>query len=958
MALSAGRAVGNWEVLERLGVGTFSEVFLASSPAGVFCALKVDRAGSFDPLSLAWEGGVMRDLQRFPFIPRYYGLLDLDPAGAGKALAMQVLGPSLSHLRSSLPGEQFTLGTVLGLVRQMLACIEALHFSGYIHRDVKPSNFVVGLGAEGRRQLFILDYGQSRRYCNGPAGQGLRRARERCEFRGTSLYSSPHAHAGADLGRRDDLWSLFYVLVDMLRGGLPWRNFKLDRARCGALKAFYRQHYQDLLAGLPGGQALARWAEHLEALAFEDKPDYALLAGALDEARAAGAAARALHVRHRAPYAASPALCAALAAATGDAAAAASGSGSSGSSSSSAAKPTPLAPVAGAGAGRGEDLPSSPAPGLPSLEEASAAVSPAPVAPPALAAPSGGAAEGRQRRQDLALCKRFDLAATPLSCDAMLHSRGGQWVAALPAAPPPPPPSSSPPPCAAAAAAAAAPAPLALHHHLPPCTVHAADALGRLEGETVAQLRAEGLQARAELVGFVEEGVLADAQAMEEGGEEEEEELFWGMQETSEEEEEEEEKEEEEKEEEGVGGGGGGTGAVGEEEAEGSEEKAGGRALSSSSRKRAREVVMDDPGGQALVPPAHGACESGTASPLTASPPTWVLRLPCPSLSPLCLPSALFWGEEGQIGEVGRRLAQLPFALIWGACNAVTSQGAAAAAAAAAGSPAGSAGAAAPAGDSEAAGAQLVQQCAPAALLHYTRAWCTLAEAVLALPCFAAALLAGAAGGEGPAAAPPALPLLPGMLDLAKRLAQGLADPCGASSLSLEHLLAAASPPVGGTYPAAAAAAAAAAAVATSSGEGEGAGAARAAPAAAGEGVAPPSYPTASLVKAVRSAVVLQQQGSMARRRADFWRAQPITFTRAENALFRLEEWLQSVERWLSGSGGGSSGAPPLGAAAGGGSGVENAKARLAGITRTLWAVGRERKFLKAARAPQQEPLL
>ena len=51
---------------------------------------------------------------------------------------------------------------------------------------------------------------------------GVRPPREQADFRGTSLYSSLHAHQQRDLGRRDDLWSLFYVFVDMARGGLPW----------------------------------------------------------------------------------------------------------------------------------------------------------------------------------------------------------------------------------------------------------------------------------------------------------------------------------------------------------------------------------------------------------------------------------------------------------------------------------------------------------------------------------------------------------------------------------------------------------------------------------------------------------------------------------------------------------------------------------------------------------------
>ena len=49
-------------------------------------------------------------------------------------------------------------------------------------------------------------------------------ARSNARFRGTALYASLAAHEGKDQGRVDDLWALFYVLVDLCLGGAPWRN--------------------------------------------------------------------------------------------------------------------------------------------------------------------------------------------------------------------------------------------------------------------------------------------------------------------------------------------------------------------------------------------------------------------------------------------------------------------------------------------------------------------------------------------------------------------------------------------------------------------------------------------------------------------------------------------------------------------------------------------------------------
>lgn len=43
-------------------------------------------------------------------------------------------------------------------------------------------------------------------------------------WRGTTRYGSLKAHRRLDLGRRDDLESWFYMLVEFTRGSLPWKH--------------------------------------------------------------------------------------------------------------------------------------------------------------------------------------------------------------------------------------------------------------------------------------------------------------------------------------------------------------------------------------------------------------------------------------------------------------------------------------------------------------------------------------------------------------------------------------------------------------------------------------------------------------------------------------------------------------------------------------------------------------
>lgn len=90
-------------------------------------------------------------------------------------------------------------------------------------------------------------------------------------FRGTARYASIAAHFGKDLGRVDDLWSLFYIVIEFLSGTLPWKGKEKDKI--GALKEKYTQY--GLMAGLP--QQLIIFYNHLIGLKYDEKPNYDLI---------------------------------------------------------------------------------------------------------------------------------------------------------------------------------------------------------------------------------------------------------------------------------------------------------------------------------------------------------------------------------------------------------------------------------------------------------------------------------------------------------------------------------------------------------------------------------------------------------------------------------------------------------------------------------------------------------
>jgi len=97
--------------------------------------------------------------------------------------------------------------------------VEIIHSKSYIHRDIKPDNFLIGLGKKSNL-VFAIDFGLGKKYRDFKSLQHIP-YRENKNLAGTARYASINAHLGIEQSRRDDLESIGYMAVYLLKEFLP-----------------------------------------------------------------------------------------------------------------------------------------------------------------------------------------------------------------------------------------------------------------------------------------------------------------------------------------------------------------------------------------------------------------------------------------------------------------------------------------------------------------------------------------------------------------------------------------------------------------------------------------------------------------------------------------------------------------------------------------------------------------
>lgn len=237
-------------------------------------------------------------IEPFSFVPEIYD--HYHNVDSPSYLIEKIYGNSVNTI-FKMCKYKFSLMSSLLLMEQMLQIIHSLHEVGIIHRNLNPHKFLFGkeetldklsskmnqkeIDINPRSQLYLIDYSSAKFYRrdNDNESNHIKFNDEVKDFYFTNKnFCSIWAELKMEQSRRDDLYSLFYIMIYLLIGKLPWMDIKSKS------KKERREKIRNLKLCLSNFELFQKvnklisnevelFAFYLNGLSFDDEPNYIYL---------------------------------------------------------------------------------------------------------------------------------------------------------------------------------------------------------------------------------------------------------------------------------------------------------------------------------------------------------------------------------------------------------------------------------------------------------------------------------------------------------------------------------------------------------------------------------------------------------------------------------------------------------------------------------------------------------
>jgi formylglycine-generating enzyme required for sulfatase activity len=211
--LEKGKKIGEYVLLEKLGAGSFGEVWKAEKRTELstsLFALKFFRPNEVDSTNLEKVKKEIRTWQSLSGLPNVISVIEANRFEDYFYIVSDYAdGGSLENWLAARGGKAVTTEEAVAVARQILQGLEAMHNAGFVHRDLKPANVLIKKGF-----FCLADFGISREIKTQTKATGTA---------GTMEYMPPEAFEKTpSVTPQTDIWAVGVILQRLLTGKLPF----------------------------------------------------------------------------------------------------------------------------------------------------------------------------------------------------------------------------------------------------------------------------------------------------------------------------------------------------------------------------------------------------------------------------------------------------------------------------------------------------------------------------------------------------------------------------------------------------------------------------------------------------------------------------------------------------------------------------------------------------------------
>lgn len=283
--------IKNYILLEKMGEGKFGQVLKGvHEKTGELVAIKLENVNSPYKL-LAHETTILNLLhsKRCRQIPRvhWFGKYSIY-----NVLVMPCFDMTVYDYIQKLFSKQSPFESCYKMFCMMIQIIQKVHLNYVVHCDIKPHNFML----KGN-ELILIDFGFAGFYIDSMCNHKPENEVKKHNLMGSLLYISYNTHLGYEITRRDDVISIFYILLYAYFGELMWDQFNGQRVETQYEKTHvyhpinqatmkyksidhilaYLQYATPLCGNKTHNDKFVELAQYVYSLSFSEEPDYEYL---------------------------------------------------------------------------------------------------------------------------------------------------------------------------------------------------------------------------------------------------------------------------------------------------------------------------------------------------------------------------------------------------------------------------------------------------------------------------------------------------------------------------------------------------------------------------------------------------------------------------------------------------------------------------------------------------------